>query len=227
MSHVTQTITLSSAHHYGRRLPAQAFGHALTAIPIVVRRSVSMAFRGRSSFRGPVPRWLEAATDLRFVDHDGDDASVLYFEAPILGEAAPELYEQREFWPTRPDPGLTGLDLFGDVVQDVAAHHEDSDRFDDGLLGKLVSFKNVLNGTFDEVRLDATRPDRMAAVISPQVIETAQVFRATTPMPQRVRVLGRWTWCVPAPRALPCGSTTGRKFAASSDLAASWTPPPI
>jgi len=190
MRHVIQTITLTSGHHYGRRLPPQALGHALTAIPVVVRRSVSMAFRGRSNVRGPRPRWLEAAADLRFIEHEGDDASILYFEAPTLGEAASELYQQQEFWPTRPDPGLTGLDLFGDVVRDVAAHHEDSDRFDKSLLGKLVNFKNVLNGTFDEVRLDTTRPDRTAAVISPQVIETAQEFQATTPLPQRVRVVG-------------------------------------
>lgn len=47
MSHVTQTITLTSDQHFGRRLPPQALGHALTAIPTLVRQSVSMAFRGR------------------------------------------------------------------------------------------------------------------------------------------------------------------------------------
>ena len=102
MSHVTQTITLTSDHHYGRRLPPQALGHALTAIPAVVRQSVSMAFRGRSRVRRPRPRWLKAAADIRFIDHQGDDASVLYFEAPTLGEAAAELYQQQEFWSTRP-----------------------------------------------------------------------------------------------------------------------------
>ena len=190
MGHVTQTITLTSDHHYGRRLPPQALGHALTAIPAVVRQSVSMAFRGRSRVRGPRPRWLKAAADLRFIDHQGDDASVLYFEAPTLGEAAAELYQQQEFWSTRPDPSLTGLDLFGDVVRDVAAHNEDSDRFDKSLLGNLAGFKNVLNGTFHDVRLDTTRPDVPPAVINPQVILTAQEFQATTPLPQRVRVVG-------------------------------------
>ncbi len=107
------------------------------------------------------------------------------------GEAAPELYEQQEFWPTRPDPGNTGLDLLGDVVRDVAARNEDSDRFDKGLLGYLAGFKNVLDGDFREIRLGMHRQVSAApAVISPQVILTAQEFRAATPLPQRVRVVG-------------------------------------
>lgn len=191
MSLVTQTITLTGDHHYGRRLPPLALGHALTAIPTVVRQSVSMAFRGRSTLRGPRPRWLKAATDFRFIDHGGEDESVLVFEAPTLGEAVPELYEQREFWSTRPDPTHTGLDLFGDVVRDVAARNEDSDRFDKGLLEKLVGFKKVLDGHFREIRLDTRRQvSKAPAVISTEVVRAAQEFWTTTPLPQRVRVVG-------------------------------------
>ena len=191
MSRVTQTITLASDHHYGRRLPPQALGHALTAIPTVVRQSISMSFRGRSSVRGPRPRWLKAAADIRFVDHLGDDESVLVFEVPTLGEAAADLYQQQEFWSTRPDPGDTGLDLFGDVLRDVAAHNEDSDRFDKRLLSHLIGFKNVLNGTFRELRLDPVGHDsKPPALINPEVIHTALEFEATTPLPQRVRVVG-------------------------------------
>src|SRR3954470_20069642 len=125
MSHLTQTITLTSDRHYGRKIPPQALGHAMTAIPTVVRQSVSMAFRGRSSVRGVRPRWLMAASDIRFVDHQGDDETILVFEAPTLGQAAGELYEQQEFWPSRPDPELTALDLFVEVVRDVANQNED------------------------------------------------------------------------------------------------------
>ena len=191
MSHITQTITLTSDQHFGRRLPPQALGHALTAIPTVVRQSISMAFRGRSSVRGPRPRWLKAASDLRFLDHEGDDESILIFEVPTLGEAAADLYQQQEFWSTRPDPSVTGFDLLGDVLRDVAAHNEDSDRFDKRLLSHLVGFKSVLNGTFRELRLDPTGHDsKPTAFINPEIIQTAQEFEATTPLPQRVRVVG-------------------------------------
>lgn len=191
MSRITQTITLTSDQHFGRHLPPQALGHVLTAIPTLVRQSVSMAFRGRSSGRGTRPHWLEAAADLRFLNHEGNDESVLVFEIPTLGEAAADLYQQQEFWPTRPDPTETGLDLLGDVLRDVAAHNKDSDRFDERLLNKLAGFKNVLDGTFRELRLDLAGHDEKApALINPEVIETAQEFEATTPSPQRIRVVG-------------------------------------
>lgn len=192
MSLVTQTVTLSGDHHFGRRLPPQALGHALTAISTVVRQSVSMAFRGRSVPGRPHPRWLEAATDLRFIGYNGEDETILVFEAPTLGEAAPELYEPRESWPTRPDPGDTGLDLLGDVVRDVAARNEDSDRFDESLLGNLAGFKNILGGYFREIRLAMHRQQSSMEppVISSEVTLTAQQLRAATPPPQRVRVVG-------------------------------------
>jgi hypothetical protein len=190
MSQVTHTITLTSDQHYGRRLPPQAVGHVLTLIPAVVRQSVSMAFRGRSNVAGPRPHWLKAAADLRFVDLEGDDASILYFEAPTLGEAAAEFYQQREFWSSRPDANLTGLDLFGDVVRDIAGHNQDSDRFDKGLLDNFVRFKDLFDGTFRDLRLDPIRPGPRLAVIDPQVLQTAHELQATTPLPQRVRLVG-------------------------------------
>jgi hypothetical protein len=187
---VNQTITLTSNHHYGRRLPPQALGYALTVIPTAVRQSISMAFRGRSVAKGPRPRWLQSASDIRFIDHDGDDETTLVFESPTLGEAAPEIYQQQEFWSTRPDASLTGLDLFADVVRDVADHNEDSDRFDKSLLGNLLGFKNVLDDTFRDIRFNSTRANTTTAVINPAVLLTAQQFRETTPLPQRVRVVG-------------------------------------
>ena len=191
MNHVTQTITLTSDQHYGRRLPPQALGHALNAIPTIVRQSIAMAFRARSNVRGPRPHWLKATSDLRFLDHQGDDETILVFEVPKLGEAAAELYQQQEFWSTRPDPGLTGLDLLGDVLRDVAAHNEDSDRFDKSLLNTLVGFKKVLNGSFQELRLDPSTIDpKPPTQIDAEVIRTAEEFKATTPLPQRVRVAG-------------------------------------
>lgn len=192
MSLVTQTITLSGDHHYGRRLPPQALARVLSATSTVVRQSISMAFLGRSAPRGPRPHWLTAAADIRFIGHDGDDDSRLAFETPTLGEAAAELYKQQEFyWSARPDPDYTGFDLFGEVARDIAAHNEDSDRFDKSLLGNLAGFKNVLDGYFREIRLDSRREDSGApAIITPELTLTAQELRATTPLPQQVRVVG-------------------------------------
>ena len=190
MTLTTQTITLSSNSHYGRKIPSQALGPALTAIPVVVRQSVSMAFRGRSGGRGPHPSWLKAASDLRFINHEGDDDTRLIFEVPTLGESAVELYRQQELWPTRPDPALTAIDLLGAVVADVSARNEDSDRFDGKLLSSLAKFGSVLNGEFRSMLIEPSRAGLSAAVINPEVVTTAHQFHETTPLPQRVRITG-------------------------------------
>jgi hypothetical protein len=190
MTITAHSITLSSDRHFGRNVPAEAIGQALLAIPMLVRHSVSMAFRGRSAIGGARPRWLESAADVRFIDHFGDDQTVLVFQAPTLGTIAPELYEQNEPWPARPDPGLTAFDLLADIVREVAAQHEDSDRFDRGLLGQLARCAKLLDGSFRDLTIETTLRGMAPAVIDAEVIQTALRFRDSTPPPQRVRVLG-------------------------------------
>ena len=48
MCYVTQKIVLSSMSHYGDRLPPQAVGQTLVAMPNLVRQSVDMVFRVRA-----------------------------------------------------------------------------------------------------------------------------------------------------------------------------------
>jgi hypothetical protein len=71
MQMVTEKIVLKSNEHYGSRPPASAIGEVLRLIHPAIRYSVSMAFEGRSTLRGTRPSWLEAASDVRFFDHDG------------------------------------------------------------------------------------------------------------------------------------------------------------
>src|SRR6266852_3591520 len=188
----TQTIALSSREHFGRRVPSQALGCVLERIPAAVRQSVRMAVEGRSRAKGKRPEWLRAAADIRFVGHEGEDQTVLHFEAPTLGEAAPRLYEQPEPWPTKPDAGDTGFDVLADVFRDVAARNADSERFDRSLLDSLANFRKVLNGTFTEMTVPThrTTPSQQI-VVTPQVIEMARSLYTKTPQPQRVRVVGK------------------------------------
>ena len=192
MRHTTQTITLTSDQHYGRRLPSEALGNALKAIPEAVERSISMAFRGRSSVRGSRPEWLLAAADIRFIDHLGDDASTLVFEVPRLGDAASQLYRQPEFfWSSHPGPDDTGFDLLGDVLADVANRNEDSDRYDPPLLRRLAAFRTVLGRAFDEMRIvghryTAERPARLTR----ETVMNARELYSRSLMPQRVRIAG-------------------------------------
>src|SRR2546425_12428841 len=150
MNSIIHQITLCSDEDFGKRLPPQPTGRLLQSIPGVVESAISMAFRGRSSTKGMKPAWLSAAADVRFLLANSQD-SQLRFEAPRLGDVAAEVYDQGLLWDSRPNRNDTGFDLLGDVLADVDVAAEDSERFDPGMLKRIVHFKRILNGTFREL----------------------------------------------------------------------------
>lgn len=191
MNTITRTLTLRSDEHYGKRVPPQAFGEILRTFPRLIRGSVRMSFEGRSTASGRRPRWLEAASDIRFVGHQGTDETVLYFETPILGEAAAELYDQQEFWPSRPNPEDTPFDLLADVVKDVRSGVSDSDRFDRPLLVKLHEMGRGLNGKFQSCLVSSPRySDDRPAMVDKAVVTSADEMTRSTPQPRQIRIAG-------------------------------------
>jgi hypothetical protein len=192
MTSVVQSVVLKSDRHFGSRVPPHAFGEILRLIPVAVRQSIRMAFEGRSRAAGTRPSWLQAAADIRFVDHTGDDDTILHFEAPRLGDAAGILYEQKELWPSRPDANDTGFDLLGDVVCDIAAGNADSERFDAQLLDQIVKFKHGIDGSFREIAINGSRSSTCnATVVDSTVIATARGLSRNTPDPQQARIAGK------------------------------------
>lgn len=184
------TVVLKSDQHFGHKAPPNPLGEVLRLIPLAVRQSIRMRFEGRSRASGTQPRWLTAASDIRLVDYSGDDDTILYFEAPCLGEAAPELYEQKELFDTgKPEPDDSGFDLLGDVLSDVSANNSDSDRFDRQLLRQLTRFKKGISGTFSEIDFFGKRYTT-PAVLNHNIIETAESFTSETPQSDSVRVVG-------------------------------------
>lgn len=190
MKTCTQEITLHGRQAFGSRPPSRPVGEVLRVLPVLVRRAVRMAFEGRSTAQGPQAPWLRAASDLRFVGLKSRDDTTLLLEAPSLGEAAGQIYSQQEFWPARPDPCDTGLDLLVDTLADVAARKQESDRFDPPLLKRIAELEHALNGTFQRLTLDG-RGGRSVATVDQDVISTAQDWSKTTPGPQAARVVGK------------------------------------
>ena len=192
MNTVVNTVVLKSEQHYGCKAPPHALGDILRLISQVVLQSIRMAFEGRSTVRGKRPHWLTAAADTRLVDYSGDDDTILRFEAPTFGSAAPELYEQQELFEMgRPAPTDTGFDSLGDVLSDLSANNSDSARFDRSLLRRVASFKRGFNGTFQEVDFTGQRYKiEQPAVLNAGIIQTAECFTSETPRPERVRVVG-------------------------------------
>lgn len=191
MSTVHHSVILESDQGFGGRVPPRVCGVFLSQLDVQIRHSISMAFRGASHARGRPPRWLEATSDIRFVEIEGRDTTVLHFEAPTFGDAAPELYEQVELWPSRPDHGHTGFEVFADLLRDLAAQNRESDRFDPALLRGFRGFSRVFDGFFREARIEDVRADaRDFAVLAPATIDSARRLGSEAPPARRVRVVG-------------------------------------
>lgn len=193
MNSVVHKLHLFSDEPFGRRLPPLHVGRLLVEVPHAVRAAISMSLRNRSSVGGRRPAWLERAADIRFVDHQGNGDSVLYFEAPTLGEAAEEIYKQPALFPEmRPDPSDTGFDLFGDVIKDVCDQNSDSERFDPSLLKRITNFRKVFERSpFSEIDFTSRRySEKSPAKVNPHVVASAKKLLGRTPAPQRVRLVG-------------------------------------
>src|SRR5580704_7261601 len=154
---IEQAIILRSPQHFGRRIPFESLDSLPKTLCNAVRQSVRMAIEGRSKARGKRPDWLKAAADIRFLGHDGDDETVLHFESPTLGEAAPRIYAQQQLWSTRPSAEETGFDVLSAVLTDVGASNADSERFDRPLLESVARFGKTLNDTFSELVITGGR----------------------------------------------------------------------
>jgi len=196
MNAVVHKIILRNDEHYGRKLPPHHLGRLFAELPLAIRASVSMAFRNRSHAKGRRPRWLDQASDVRFVDHQGNGESVLYFEAPLLGEAAADIYAQPSLFPDaddRPAKEDTAFDVFGDVLTDVQRRNVDSGHFDPSLLHRITHFSRVFkNGPYHEVDFTSRRyPEASPARVTPALVTSAKELLGRTPLPQRVRIVGQ------------------------------------
>jgi hypothetical protein len=186
-------IRLESDQHFDGRLPTHHLGFLLAELPVVIRGSVSMAFRNRSKAPGKLPGWLRRASDLRFTGHGGNGVTHLRFELPILEDAANEVYEQKDLFDSgRPDGKLTGLDLFMGVVRDIDAVQADSNAFDPQLLHQFRKFNRFFKcGPFSGFQIEGSQPDSRAKTrVTRSTIENSDRLYGRTPAPQRVRLVG-------------------------------------
>jgi hypothetical protein len=188
-------VTLTSEQHFGERIPPHYVGLLLAEIPLAVRDALSMALRNRSRVKGRQPVWLERAADIRFLGHEGNGVTTLLFEAPLLGNAAREIYQQQELpgLSTRPSRDDTGFDLLSDVLVDVQDGNADSEHFDPQLLDRVLKFQKVLDrrSPFAEIGFAGHRyPVSSPAVFSQATILSANSMLRRTPASQRVRITG-------------------------------------
>jgi hypothetical protein len=197
MKTVVHHVVLQSQERFHGKVPPHHLGLLLAEVPLAVREAISMALRNRSTVQGRRPAWLDRASDVRFVGHEGDGNTVLVFEAPTLGEAAGEIYVQKILFPeisTRPLPEDSGFDVFGDVLADVGQRNADSGRFDSPLLNRITRFQKVIakRSPFTEIDIISRRFENgNTAKLTSETVESAKSLLGKTPTSQRVRIVGQ------------------------------------
>lgn len=157
-------------------------------VPPLADGSLRMAMEGASVAQGRPPAWFQRASDIRFVGygHDGDD-TVIALQLPTIGEAAEELYRQRAFWDTRPDPGETAIDVLRHVVDEVASENNESSWYDRHLLARFARMRTVFGAAIQSIQLaDSGRRSE----VNEQVAVTAARLGTSTPPNRQVRVAG-------------------------------------
>jgi len=187
---VQQQVRLHSGCDLDARVPPTALGEVLRLLEPAVRKSVRMAFEGRSTAQGRRPGWLSASAEIRLAGVEfGKRDTTLVFESPRFGDVAPSLYEQTEMFPTGlPDRQYTGFDMLAGVLSRIGQADADSDRYDRSLLGGIAKFDAGLNGTFQSLELMQT-PMHAAQRLDANLIERARELRNRTPSPRPVRLL--------------------------------------
>jgi len=190
---VERTFRLEAKEGLGARPRPELIGPVLSYLHDTLQGTVRMGFLHSSRARGRIPLSLKAAADVRFIGHsaDGDSGTLLRFEVPRFGSAAPELFRQQRLWDDGPEPEQTAFELLGAALVDVAARREDSNRFDPGLLRRFARYRALFSrGHLTRIGL----PDSVGAAsahLDSAVAGAASDLSASTPPTQRVRLVGR------------------------------------
>jgi hypothetical protein len=179
------------AGSFGGSLPPIIVANALHAIVPAARSSTFMAIEGRGRLSGRPPKWATDVADIRFRGAAAaQNEMVLKFVAPRIGEAAPHLYKQRDFWRAPPPEGATSIDLLVDVIRDVSAENRDSDTFDQSVLRDIERFGKIFGEGEISVALDGSGPDETSIEITKATIDHVRSLTRSTPVSHQVRVVG-------------------------------------
>ena len=189
MNYEPRILRLATPLDLRQRLPLDVCGRVFSAIPSLVEGALRMATDGASAIQGRPPAWFSRAADIRLVGYDQQGAdTLLALELPKLGEAAEELYKQREFWDTRPDPELTAFDVLRRVVDEVAIENGESAWFDPQLLKRFTQLRRVFGTKIESIRVDDSEK---STALNVHVLDIAARLSANTPPSRQVRILGK------------------------------------
>lgn len=193
---VERSFELRGSSGLGKAPRPEMIGPVLTHLHDTLTDSVRMGFLHSSRAAGRIPGSLRAAAEVRYIGHSAASgaSTVLHFEVPRLGEAAPDWFQQTSFafWEDGPKADETAFELFGRAVSDIRKRRKDSTRFDTGLLRRVSSYRRMLKSGIDSILMpDTIHAHNDLPEIDCSVVAAASELSAATPPPRRVRIAGR------------------------------------
>ena len=191
-------IVLSGPDFRGSFFRPEAMGRFERSLPDALLNASRMRFFASSRKIGRPGLGIERATELWIGDiraHEPTGGTQVTARLPILGEAAPDFFQQPALFdqPTlfgpEPTPETTALDLLGDAIRAVSAMHADSELYDRGMLRRLPMLRpeGVERMSFSGRDLLYSE----AAVVDEEFERRARELSEGTPEPYRTRVVGR------------------------------------
>jgi hypothetical protein len=188
MNHIEQEILLHTQPAYGAAVPLALSSKLLQRLEATAKPCVRMALEGTSASVGATPAWLDRCVDIRtlgFSNRQG--ATVLHVTAPLLGEAAPRLFEQASFFENIASPDETALEILSKIAREVRSENPASDLYDSSLLKKFAQWKPLLGSDLQRVDL----PGSVDSSLDLSVAISAQTLNDRTPQPRQVRIVGK------------------------------------
>lgn len=195
MKTMRHSLRVSGPRSRDGRPTFTGLGSVMATIGTAARDATCMRFRHASRIQGRRPDWLREVSDLNPVgiEEAGDHAKVVVVEAPVLGDAAKELYTHRGLFDTFPDQSATALDVLGETVGVIAEQNAASEWYDTDLLKRLEKFgKMFREHSVESVALNgASLSSPPRAVITSDTVAAAAALHRKAPKPTRVRIAGK------------------------------------
>ena len=116
---IRHTIKLLGPEAHGPRVSIHVLRALSDALIEAAQRSLRLHVEGRSHLQGKAS-WLDEATDFQLVGLR-EGSTVLEWEAPTLGEAVPQIFEQLSLWDVKPERHQSALSLVEEVIREATA----------------------------------------------------------------------------------------------------------
>ena len=173
----------------GARIGAGTLKAVLDVLTEGARGALRLRAEGRSSARGTVPEWLARAADFDVLGFK-PGSTVIELEARTLGEADPGRFGQGDLLLDL-DPGESCLGLLQGSLAEALEGMQDSELYDEALLGKFEGFADVLSREITTIEFTNGIPNaKLHVTVDTERIAKLRRLRRETPPEQRVRLAG-------------------------------------